>query len=71
MRIWRICLSGVGRKEPQAYRKNMKWLVGADTAESAVQLAMKHATGEADMVQVTIWSVEFIGELMVEQPKTS
>jgi hypothetical protein len=69
VRIWRVCLSGIGRKEPQAYRKNLKWLVGADTAESAVQLAMKYATGESEMVQVTIWSVEFIGELVVEQSK--
>lgn len=64
-----MCLSGVGTKEPQAYRKNLKWLVKADTAESAVQLAMKHATGEENMVQVVIWSVEFIGELTVEQPQ--
>lgn len=69
MRIWRVCLSGIGREEKQAYRKNLKWLVGAETAESAVQTAMKHATGEANMVQVTIWSVEFIGELVVSQSK--
>lgn len=69
MKIWRVCLSGVGTKEQQAYRKNLKWLVKADTAELAVQLIMKHAAGEGNMVQVIIWSVEFIGELMVEQPK--
>ena len=69
MKIWRICLSGVGLEEPKAYRKNLKWLIEADTAESATQLTMKYAKGETyKMVQVVIWSVEYIGELI--KPKT-
>lgn len=65
VKIWRICLSGINREEKQAYRKNVKWLIAEETVEAAVQTAMKYATGKANMVQVTIWSAEFIGDLVV------
>ena len=57
-------MSGVSTDEPKAYRKNLKWLIEADTAESATQFTVKCAMGEKfKMVQVVIWSVQYIGEL--------
>lgn len=64
-KVWRICLSGISRDERQAYRKNLKWLIAEETVEAAVQTAMKHATDKSNMVQVVIWSAEFIGDLVV------
>jgi len=42
-------------------------LLVADTAEAAAERTMKVATGEAHrMVQVVIWSIEHVGELIDE-----
>jgi len=63
-KVWRVCFSGVSTEGPRAYRQNLKWLVAAETAESAAQCVVKRATGEHKMVQATIWSIEFVGEML-------